>query len=161
MIKFRRNCKRGEGKSQGTTGAQKHENSLAYENFAAKIAPLWNEASSAKPFCSPRLPSAKSRSHWEKGLSLRNHFAAQAPYPAKIFAAAKLPFGTRVPFRSPNPHFATAKCLFATRVPFHSPILPFATTKCAAKMPLGCKIAFRLRNKPSLAKSLTVTQIPI
>ena len=54
MIKFRRNCKRGEGRSHRTKEAQKQGNSLACENFAAKIAPLRNRPPSAKPFRSSK-----------------------------------------------------------------------------------------------------------
>ena len=79
MIKFRRKCKGGEGRSQGTKGAQNQGNSLACENFAAKTALLRNEASSAKPFCSQKPPSAKLRSRCETSLPLRNHFAATRP----------------------------------------------------------------------------------
>ena len=116
MIKFRRNCKRGEGRSQGTKGVQKHANSLVCENFAAKIAPLRNEASSMKLFHNLRLPSAKSRFRLQKGLSLRNYFVAQAPPPTKNFTVAKHPLGTRVPFRSPNPHLV--RKLSQARAPF-------------------------------------------
>ncbi|RVW22725.1 Pol polyprotein [Vitis vinifera] len=86
----RRNCKKGEEKSQGITGAQKQGISVVCENFAAKIAPLRNEASSTKSFRSPRPPSGKLRFRCEKGHPLRNYFATQALPPAKNFAAAKL-----------------------------------------------------------------------
>ena len=108
MIKFRRNCKRGEGRSQEAKGAQRQRNSLPCENFATKRAPLRKWASSAKPFHSQEPPSTKSRSCYKTGLPLRNHFSAQAPL-AKIFAVAKHSSGTRVPFRSPNTHFAVVK----------------------------------------------------
>ncbi|RVW12413.1 Retrovirus-related Pol polyprotein from transposon 17.6 [Vitis vinifera] len=62
-----------------------------------------------------------------KKAFLRNHFAAQAP-PAKIFAAAK-PLGTRVPFRSPNPHFAAAKPLA------HMPLLHSWLRNALAEIP--------------------------
>ena len=162
MIKFRRNCKRGERKSQGTKGAQKHAKSLACENFATKIAPLRNDASSTKSFHSPRLPFGKSRSRYKKGFPLPNHFAAQAPPPAKHSSS------TRRPFRNPNPYFATtkrlrnpprlhfatqthsAKCPFGTRVPFRSPTLPFRSCEMACEVPH--KNAPRLRNSPLPAK---------
>ncbi|RVW61496.1 hypothetical protein CK203_065964 [Vitis vinifera] len=108
--KSRRNYKRGEGRSQEQR-SQKHANSLACENFAAKIAPLRNEVSSAKSFRSPRPPFAKSRFRCKTSLPLRNHFAAPRPPSTKIFAAVKPFSGTHVPFRSPNPHFAAVKRL--------------------------------------------------
>ena len=109
MIKFRRNCKRGEGRSQGTKGAQKQGNSLACENFVAKIVPLRKGVSPAKPFRSQKGLIAKLRSCCETSPPLQNHFAAPRPPSTKIFAAAKPFSGTRVPFRSLNAHFAAAK----------------------------------------------------
>ena len=163
MIKIMRNCKRGEGRSQGIKGAQKHANSVACENFTTKIAPLRNEASSTKSFHSPRPPSAKLRSRCETGLPLRNHFAAQHHPLRNPFS------GTRVPFHSPNPHFAAAKRLrnpprvhftaqtpsakhtLGTRVPFRNPTLPFRSYE------MSCKNAHWLQNEPPPTKISTVT----
>ena len=138
---------------------------MARENFTVKIAPLRNEASFTKLFHNPRLPSAKSRFRYEKGLSLQNYFAT-----------TKHPLGTWVPFRSPKPHFAAAKPSkafisqpkhslwnhfvvakrpFGIRVPFHSPTLPFRNCE------MGCENSPWLWNKPSPATISTVTQIPI
>ncbi|KAL6319883.1 hypothetical protein AAG906_036955 [Vitis piasezkii] len=126
-VKSRRNCKRGERRSQGTKGAQKHANSMACENFAAKIAPLRNEASFTKLFRSPRLPSVKSRFRYEKGLSLQNYFA---PKPHRKNFRTETPFGTRVPFHAkpslsrlkPSKAFISqpkhSLNAFGTRVPF-------------------------------------------
>ena len=136
---------------------------------------------------------------------LRNHFTAQdyplgnrglaakkaflyeiisqpKPHPAKIFVAAKYPFGTRVPFRNPNHHFAVAKSSKASfRSPntlcetisqlrnahlthechFAAPHSHFVAAKwaakCHAKMPFGCENAPWLRNEPLPGKSSTVT----
>ena len=90
MIKFRRYCKRGEGKSQGTTGAHKQGISVACENFAAKKAPLRKKASSTKPFRSLRPLSAKLRSCYKKGPLLWNHFAAQ-DHPLRKFSQLQNP----------------------------------------------------------------------
>ena len=164
MITFRRNCKIGERRSQGTKGAQKHANSLACESFAAKIAPMRKKSPSTKLFHSQKPPSTKSRSCCETGLPLQNHFAAQAPPLVKIFVVAKPPLGTRVPFRSPNPYFAAAKRLqnppklhftaakppLGTWVPFRSPTLPFHNCKMGCKM--VCEIAPWLRNRPLATK---------
>ena len=155
---------------------------LAYKNFAAKIAPLRNEASSAKSFRSPRLPSVKLRSCCETGTPLLNHFAALRPPSAKIFAAVKPFSGTRVPFRSPSPHFAVAKpsakpskasflspsTLYETisqlwnaplahECHFAAPHSHFTTAKWYAKLPIGCEIAPWLWNKPPPAKISIVT----
>ena len=92
---------------------------------------------------------------YEKGLPLRNYFATKRdplrnwafvakttilceiisqphtpPPSAKIFAAAKHPLSTRVPFHSPQPHFASTKW----------------PVKLAAKIPLGCENGLWLRN---------------
>ena len=159
MIKFRSNCKSGEGRSQETKGAQKHANSLACENFATKIAPLRNKASSVKLFRSPRLSFGKSRFRYEKGPPLQNYFAAQAPPPAKY------PFGTWVPFLSPNHHFATAKRLwnplrlhFTAQAPSTK---PFRSCETHPWHTSACEIGSWLRNEPPPAKISTVTQIPI
>ena len=88
MIKFRRNCKRGEGRSPGTKGAQKHANSMACENFAAKIAPLRNEASFTNLFRSPSPTPCENFCNCETPLWAHEcHFTA----PHSHFAAAKWP----------------------------------------------------------------------
>ena len=155
--------------------------SFSLQKFAAKIAPLWNEASSVKLFHSPRTPFAKLRFRCEKGHPLWNYFAAQAPPPAKIFAAAKHPLGTWVPFRSPSPHFALAKpstkpskapkASFRNQSPilqlqnplrntplahechFAAPPSHFAAAKWAAKMPLSCENCPWLWNEPPPTKN--------
>ena len=134
MIKFRRNCKKGEGKSQGITGARKQGISVVCENFAAKIAPLRNEASSTKSFRSPRPPFGKLRFRCEKGHPLRNYFTTQAPPPAKIFAAAKHSLDTRVPFCNPTLPFRS--CEMACENAPWLQIWPLA-----AKSPLGFEMA--------------------
>ena len=47
----------------------------------------------------------------ENRLLLRNDFITSYPPSAKIFAAAKRPFGTRVPFRSVVPSFHSCEML--------------------------------------------------
>ena len=118
MTKFRRNCKRGEGRSQGAKRNQKQGILVACENFAAKIAPMRKGASSMKLFCSQKGPTVKSRACYEIGPFLQNHFAALRP------PSTKRTLGTRVPFRSPNPYFAAAKRLRNPPKPHFAAITP-------------------------------------
>ncbi|RVW24064.1 hypothetical protein CK203_091341 [Vitis vinifera] len=74
------------------------------------------------------MASAKSRFGCENDPPLRNKFCSPTPPSAKIFAAAKTPLGTRVPFRSIGTPFRS--CEMAAKSPkceisnfrSHSPI---------------------------------------
>ena len=70
---------------------------------------------------------AASRSCCEIAPWLRNNFAAPYPPSEKIFAAAKHPLGTRVPFHSTIPSFRNCE--------------------------MGCENAPQLQNRPFAAKS--------
>ena len=155
MIKFRRNCKRGEGRSQGIEGAQKQGNSLAYKNFAAKIAPLQNRPPSAKPFRSPKTTlceifrSCKTLPRHTCAVSQPKYpfcsyetlFAAPSTLCEIILQLRNTPLAHECHFAAPHSHFAAAKW----------------PVKWPAKSPLACEITHWLRNGPPPAKSLTVT----
>ncbi|RVW25248.1 Transposon Tf2-11 polyprotein [Vitis vinifera] len=97
---------------------QKRNNCKEYEGR-----PLQKRPSAAKSFRSPYVASAKSRFGCENGPPLQNKFRSPTPPSAKIFAAAKPPLGTRVPFRSTVTPFRS--CEMAAK----SPKLPEKTQK--------------------------------
>ena len=83
-------------------GAQKHENSVVCEISQPKIAPCEIATSLRNYFAAPK-------SRCKNATSLWNYFAAPHLLSVKIFAAAKHPFGTWVPFRSPVHSFRSCE----------------------------------------------------
>ena len=129
MIKIKRNVKRSERRKLGIKRSSKAWKFSGLRNFVAKNSPLRNRHFIAKLFRSPK-----------KSLRKR-HFAAKwfhSPMPpfVKIFAAAKHPFGTWVPFRSPVHSFRS--CKMVAKSP-HLKILQRThhEWKCCSRTPIG------------------------
>ena len=154
MIKIRRNFKRGEGRSKGANRNQKQgipepcEISQPKEPPCEKGLPLRNDFAAQDP-------SLRNQGfRCENGHPLRNHFAAQASPLAKIFTTVKRPFGTWVPFRSPTLPFSS--CEMACEITFelrNGLRNGLRNWPLAAKMAFDCEITFELRNFPFAAKS--------
>ena len=121
MIKIKRNVKKSERRKLGIKRSSKAWKFSGLRNFVAKNSPLRNRHFAAKLFHNPK-----------KSLRKR-HFAVKwfrSPMPpsAKIFAAAKPPLGTQVPFRNLIPSFRSCEMAakspkrknshFATKAPF-------------------------------------------
>ncbi|RVW12527.1 hypothetical protein CK203_082462 [Vitis vinifera] len=113
-LKSRRNCKENEGRSREQKGAQNQEISMVCEISQPKIAPA-KMAIGCEIISQPLVSAAKSRFGCENGPPLRNKFRSPTPSSAKIFAAAKPPLGTRVPFRSTVTPFRS--CEMAAKSP--------------------------------------------
>ena len=142
MIKFRRNCKRGEGRSQGTEGARKQGNSLACENFATKIAPLRNKPPSMKPFRSPKTTLCEI---FRSRKTLPRHTCA--------ISQPKYPFCSCETLQSPilQPQAPSAKsfCNYET-LSWHTSAISLLQNgrwnhPLPAKSPIGCEMGLLLR----------------
>ena len=189
MIKIRRNCKEIEGRSVGAIKSVK----TGEKQWSARFHSL-KEASTKSALCCETI-SQPQQVRYEIATSLRNrYFAAKSfrslkPLSAKIFAAAKHPLDTQVPFRSTVTSFRSCETAtksqsvktpnFATKAPFRrvfrsceaplwhmSAILQhssphFAAAKQAAKMAFCCENDILLRNWPSSVKIKTTLDIPL
>ncbi|RVX10776.1 Transposon Ty3-I Gag-Pol polyprotein [Vitis vinifera] len=96
-------------------GAQNQEISMVCEISQPKIAPCENGHRLRNNFAAPWCLLRNRGLGCENGPPLRNKFRSPTPSSAKIFAAAKPPLGTRVPFRSTVTPFRS--CEMAAKSP--------------------------------------------
>ncbi|RVW12301.1 hypothetical protein CK203_104215 [Vitis vinifera] len=130
----RRNCKEIERRKLGIERAQKQGESMVCEISQPKVGPA-KIAARCKKFRSPQEPLRKSLS-LQKSIFTANHFAAKYTR----FAAAKWLrtfHALRSTVSQPRRHFegcfAAAKPPFGTRVPLRSTVRPFRSCEMGAK----------------------------
>ena len=133
-------------------GAQKQGKSVVCEISQPKIAPCENDHL-LKSFRSHKTPHCEIKGWLRKWPSVAKSFRSPIATPAKIFATAKRPFGTRVPFRSPTLPFRNCEmgCEMACEIPLWlqngCENAPWPRNwPLAAKSPIGCEIIILLRN---------------
>ena len=137
-----------------------------YKNFHSCETPSWHTSAISQP----HTLISQLRNGCEISKALKFQFSQPKPHFAGCFAAAKHPFGTRVPFHSTLPSFRSCEMgceMVCENAPWLRKSLAYEMDYeiapwlrewlLAAKSPLGCEMVYEnahwLRKWPLAAKS--------